>query len=155
MVAENAIEVSGLTKRYGTVTALDGVSFRVGRGELFGLIGPDGAGKTTLFRLLTTLLYPDLSVGENLAFFAALFGVEIRDNYELIAPIYSQIEPFRTRRAGKLSGGMKQKLALCCALVHRPSVLLLDEPTTGVDAVSRSEFWDMLLIWTRRAAATA
>lgn len=85
-------------------------------------------------------LYPDLSVGENLAFFAALFGVEIRDNYELIAPIYSQIEPFRTRRAGKLSGGMKQKLALCCALVHRPSVLLLDEPTTGVDAVSRSEF---------------
>ena len=184
MVAENAIEVSGLTKRYGTVTALDGVSFRVGRGELFGLIGPDGAGKTTLFRLLTTLLvpdagfaavdgfdtvrdyrrirervgympgrfslYPDLSVGENLAFFAALFGVEIRDNYELIAPIYSQIEPFRTRRAGKLSGGMKQKLALCCALVHRPSVLLLDEPTTGVDAVSRSEFWDMLSELKRR-----
>lgn len=184
MVAENAIEVSGLTKRYGTVTALDGVSFRVGRGELFGLIGPDGAGKTTLFRLLTTLLvpdagfaavdgfdtvrdyrrirervgympgrfslYPDLSVEENLAFFAALFGVEIRDNYELIAPIYSQIEPFRTRRAGKLSGGMKQKLALCCALVHRPSVLLLDEPTTGVDAVSRSEFWDMLSELKRR-----
>ena len=184
MAAENAIEVSGLTKRYGTVTALDGVSFRVGRGELFGLIGPDGAGKTTLFRLLTTLLvpdagfaavdgfdtvrdyrrirervgympgrfslYPDLSVGENLAFFAALFGVEIRDNYELIAPIYSQIEPFRTRRAGKLSGGMKQKLALCCALVHRPSVLLLDEPTTGVDAVSRSEFWDMLSELKRR-----
>lgn len=95
-------------------------------------------------------LYPDLSVGENLAFFAALFGVEIRDNYELIAPIYSQIEPFRTRRAGKLSGGMKQKLALCCALVHRPSVLLLDEPTTGVDAVSRSEFWDMLSELKRR-----
>jgi ABC-2 type transport system ATP-binding protein len=163
------------------VTALDGVSFRVGRGELFGLIGPDGAGKTTLFRLLTTLLvpdagfaavdgfdtvrdyrrirervgympgrfslYPDLSVGENLAFFAALFGVEIRDNYELIAPIYSQIEPFRTRRAGKLSGGMKQKLALCCALVHRPSVLLLDEPTTGVDAVSRSLSTDSMIVF--------
>lgn len=175
---EEAICVDGLTKRYGTVTALDGVSFTVGRGELFGLIGPDGAGKTTLFRLLATLLdpdsgratvdgyaiagdyrairarvgympgrfslYPDLSVEENLAFFAALFGVGVRDNYDLIAPIYRQIEPFRTRRAGKLSGGMKQKLALCCALVHRPSVLLLDEPTTGVDPVSRSEFWDML-----------
>lgn len=170
--------VEGLTKRYGTLIALDGVSFRVARGELFGLIGPDGAGKTTLFRLLTTLLdpdegratvdgfdirndyleirrrvgympgrfslYPDLSVEENLSFFAALFGVSIRDNYELIAPIYRQIEPFRTRRAGKLSGGMKQKLALCCALIHRPSVLFLDEPTTGVDAVSRSEFWEML-----------
>lgn len=174
----DAIEVYGLTKRYGGVTALDGVSLRVSRGELFGLIGPDGAGKTTLFRLLTTLLlpdsgratvdgldivtnyrairsrvgympgrfslYPDLSVEENLAFFAALFGVGVRDNYELIAPIYRQIEPFRTRRAGKLSGGMKQKLALCCALIHRPSVLFLDEPTTGVDPVSRSEFWDML-----------
>lgn len=173
-----AIEAHNLTKRYGTLTALDGVSFSVGRGELFGLIGPDGAGKTTLFRLLTTLLtpndgtasvdgydivkdyrairarvgympgrfslYPDLSVEENLAFFAALFGVGIRDNYDLIAPIYSQIEPFRTRRAGKLSGGMKQKLALSCALIHRPSVLFLDEPTTGVDPVSRSEFWDML-----------
>lgn len=174
----DAIEVYELTKRYGGVTALDGVSFRVSRGELFGLTGPDGAGKTTLFRLLTTLLlpdggraavdgldivrdyrairsrvgympgrfslYPDLSVEENLAFFAALFGVGMRDNYELIAPIYRQIEPFRTRRAGKLSGGMKQKLALCCALIHRPSVLFLDEPTTGVDPVSRSEFWDML-----------
>lgn len=178
MALQNAIEIKGLTKRYGALTALDGVSFSVGRGELFGLIGPDGAGKTTLFRLLTTLLnpdegsatvdgldiaadyrrirertgympgrfslYPDLSIEENLAFFAALFGVEIRDNYDLIAPIYKQIEPFRRRRAGKLSGGMKQKLALCCALIHRPSVLLLDEPTTGVDAVSRSEFWDML-----------
>lgn len=177
-MVRNSIEVQDLTKRYGTLTALDGASFSVGRGELFGLIGPDGAGKTTLFRLLTTLLtpdsgraavdgldivadyrtirervgympgrfslYPDLSVEENLAFFAALFGVGIRDNYDLIAPIYSQIEPFRTRRAGKLSGGMKQKLALCCALIHRPSVLFLDEPTTGVDAVSRSEFWDML-----------
>ena len=142
------------------------------------MCGLQGAGKTTLFRLLATLvapdggtasvdgldivadykrirervgympgrfsLYPDLSVGENLAFFAALFGVEIAENYDLIAPIYRQIEPFRARRAGKLSGGMKQKLALCCALIHRPAVLLLDEPTTGVDAVSRSEFWDML-----------
>ena len=174
----SAIEVRELTRRYGTLTALDAVSFEVGRGELFGLIGPDGAGKTTLFRLLTTLivpdrgtarvdgwdiradyrrirqcvgympgrfsLYPDLTVEENLSFFAALFGVSVQDNYELIAPIYRQIEPFRTRRAGQLSGGMKQKLALCCALVHRPRVLFLDEPTTGVDAVSRSEFWDML-----------
>ena len=174
----SAIEVRELTRRYGTLTALDGVSFEVGRGELFGLIGPDGAGKTTLFRLLTTLivpdrgtaqvdgwdiradyrrirqcvgympgrfsLYPDLTVEENLSFFAALFGVSVQDNYELIAPIYRPIEPFRTRRAGQLSGGMKQKLALCCALVHRPRVLFLDEPTTGVDAVSRSEFWDML-----------
>ena len=178
MAAQNAIEINGLTKHYGSLTALDGASFTVGRGELFGLIGPDGAGKTTLFRLLTTLLtpdggtamvddmdivaeykqirevvgympgrvslYPDLSVEENIAFFAALFGVGVADNYDLIAPIYSQIEPFRMRRAGKLSGGMKQKLALCCALIHRPSVLFLDEPTTGVDAVSRSEFWDML-----------
>ena len=162
----NAIEIHALTKRYGILTALDEVSFEVGRGELFGLIGPDGAGKTTLFRLLATLvapdggtasvdgldivddykrirervgympgrfsLYPDLSVGENLAFFAALFGVEIAENYDLIAPIYRQIEPFRARRAGKLSGGMKQKLALCCALIHRPAVLLLDEPTTGL-----------------------
>ena len=180
----NAIEIHALTKRYGILTALDEVSFEVGRGELFGLIGPDGAGKTTLFRLLATLvapdggtasvdgldivadykrirervgympgrfsLYPDLSVGENLAFFAALFGVEIAENYDLIAPIYRQIEPFRARRAGKLSGGMKQKLALCCALIHRPAVLLLDEPTTGVDAVSRSEFWDMLSDLKRR-----
>ena len=178
MAAQNAIEVNGLTKRYGSLTVLDGATFSVGRGELFGLIGPDGAGKTTLFRLLTTLLtpdageakvdgldivadykkirervgympgrfslYPDLSVEENIAFFAALFGAKVMENYDLIAPIYKQIEPFRTRRAGKLSGGMKQKLALCCALIHRPSVLFLDEPTTGVDAVSRSEFWDML-----------
>ena len=178
METQNAIEINGLIKCYGKVTALDGVSFDVRQGELFGLIGPDGAGKTTLFRLLTTLLnpdngtatvdgmdivaeykqirevvgympgrfslYPDLSVEENIAFFAALFGVRVEDNYDLIAPIYKQIEPFRTRRAGKLSGGMKQKLALCCALIHRPSVLFLDEPTTGVDAVSRSEFWDML-----------
>ena len=174
----SVIEVHNLSKNYGKVQALDSVSFSVERGELFGLIGPDGAGKTTLFRLLTTLLnpdsgsaevngcdtakdylairsrvgympgrfslYPDLSVEENLQFFAALFGVTIEDSYDLIAPIYKQIEPFRTRRAGKLSGGMKQKLALSCALIHRPNVLFLDEPTTGVDAVSRSELWDML-----------
>ena len=173
-----AIEIDSLSKRYGNVRALDSVSFMVERGELFGLIGPDGAGKTTLFRLLTTLLnadegsakvdgydiqadylairsrvgympgrfslYPDLTVEENLNFFAALFGVTVDESYDLIAPIYKQIEPFRKRRAGKLSGGMKQKLALSCALIHRPSVLFLDEPTTGVDAVSRSEFWDML-----------
>lgn len=173
-----AIEVNNLSKCYGKVQALSSVSFAVERGELFGLIGPDGAGKTTLFRLLTTLLrpdsgwarvdgldivsefldirsrvgympgrfslYPDLSVEENLNFFAALFGVKADESYDLIEPVYKQIEPFRTRRAGKLSGGMKQKLALSCALIHRPSVLFLDEPTTGVDAVSRSEFWDML-----------
>lgn len=174
----SAIQIDNLSKSYGKLKALDGVSFSVERGELFGLIGPDGAGKTTLFRLLTTLLkptsgaatvagfdivkqyrsirscvgympgrfslYPDLSVEENLQFFASMFGVAIDESYELIAPIYRQIEPFRRRRAGKLSGGMKQKLALSCALVHRPEVLFLDEPTTGVDAVSRSEFWDML-----------
>lgn len=174
----SAIEVHNITKSFGRVKALDGVTFEVNKGELFGLIGPDGAGKTTLFRLLTTLLapdegwatvdgmdivkeyqlirrcvgympgrfslYPDLSVEENLNFFAALFGVTVEENYELIAPIYSHIEPFKNRKAGKLSGGMKQKLALSCALIHSPSVLFLDEPTTGVDAVSRSEFWDML-----------
>lgn len=178
MIPQNAIEVRELTKRYGTLTALEQITFEVRRGELFGLIGPDGAGKTTLFRLLATLLdpdegsatvdgfdivtqyreirrrvgympgrfslYPDLSVAENLDFFAALFGVKVREAYDWIAPIYRQIEPFRKRRSGKLSGGMKQKLALCCALIHRPSVLFLDEPTTGVDAVSRGEFWDML-----------
>lgn len=175
-----AIEIHNLSKSYnkGKTQALSDISLEVERGELFGLIGPDGAGKTTLFRLLTTLLkpdagsatvdgydivkeyrlirsrvgympgrfslYPDLSVEENLQFFAALFGVSVEESYDLVAPIYKQIEPFRTRRAGKLSGGMKQKLALSCALIHRPSVLFLDEPTTGVDAVSRSEFWDML-----------
>lgn len=173
-----AIEAYHLTKSYGSVQALKGVSFDVDRGELFGLIGPDGAGKTSLFRILTTLilpdggsasvdgldiikdyrtirtrvgympgrfsLYPDLSVEENINFFANLFGVTLEKNYDLVAPIYRQIEPFRKRRAGKLSGGMKQKLALCCALIHKPVVLFLDEPTTGVDAVSRVEFWEML-----------
>ena len=174
----SAIKVENISKCFGKVKALDSISFDVKRGELFGLIGPDGAGKTTLFRVLATLLnpdeggaevdgfdivkdyhairervgympgrfslYQDLTVEENLNFFAALFGVKVEDSYDLVAPIYRQIEPFKTRRAGKLSGGMKQKLALSCALIHRPSVLFLDEPTTGVDAVSRSEFWDML-----------
>lgn len=174
----NAIEAYQLTKSYGNVQALKGVSFDVRKGEIFGLIGPDGAGKTSIFRILTTLilpdsgsatvdgldivkdyrelrarvgympgrfsLYPDLSVEENISFFANLFGVTLDENYDLVAPIYRQIEPFRKRRAGKLSGGMKQKLALCCALIHRPSVLFLDEPTTGVDVVSRVEFWEML-----------
>ena len=173
-----SIEVSHISKHYGSIRALDDVSLDVREGEIFGLIGPDGAGKTSLFRILTTLmdpdegfacvdgldvrslwreircrvgympgkfsLYQDLSVEENLEFFASLFGVRVKDNYELIAPIYRQIEPFKNRRAGKLSGGMKQKLALSCALVHAPRVLFLDEPTTGVDAVSRGEFWEML-----------
>ena len=173
-----AITVNGISKRYGKVQALQGVNLSVEEGALFGLIGPDGAGKTTMFRLLTTLLlpdegsatvcgfdlvndyrlirqqvgympgrfslYPDLSVEENLQFFASLFGTSVEENYNLVAPIYSQIEPFRKRKAGKLSGGMKQKLALSCALIHKPRVLFLDEPTTGVDVVSRVEFWDML-----------
>ena len=174
----NAIDVNSLSESFGEVKALESVSFSVRRGELFGLIGPDGAGKTTLFRLLATLLdpdkgtatvdgldivkdylairsrigympgrfslYSDLTVEENLRFFAALFGVRVEDSYDLIAPTYRQIEPFSTRPAGKLSGGMKQKLALSCALIHHPSVLFLDEPTTGIDAVSRGELWDML-----------
>jgi len=173
-----AVQVTTLEKAFGPVQALRGISFDVEPGELFGFIGPDGAGKSTLFRILTTLLvptagearvlgldpvkelwklrtrvgympgrfslYPDLTVRENLTFFAQVFGTTIREQYELIRPIYSQIEPFAERRAGALSGGMKQKLALCCALVHRPDILFLDEPTTGVDAVSRREFWDLL-----------
>lgn len=175
---QKGISVKGITKSFGDVKALHDVSFEVGEGELFGLIGPDGAGKTTLFRLLTTLilpdygsafvggwsiledarsirsstgympgkfsLYQDLTVEENLEFFAATFGTTVRENYALIKDIYSHIEPFRNRKAGALSGGMKQKLALSCALVHRPRVLFLDEPTTGVDPVSRNEFWGML-----------
>lgn len=178
----NAVSISNIIKRYGTkkaiTTALHGISFDVQQGELFGLIGPDGAGKTSLFRVLTTLLlaeegtasvdgfdvvkdykeirkrvgympgrfslYQDLTVKENLDFFATIFNTTVEENYDLIKDIYSQIEPFKDRRAGKLSGGMKQKLALSCALIHRPSVLFLDEPTTGVDAVSRKEFWEML-----------
>ena len=174
----NAAEVHQLTKRFGSVVALDAVSFDVHDAELFGLVGPDGGGKTTLFRILTTLLlpdegtatilgcdvvrdmwairsrvgympgtfslYPDLSVAENLEFFAAVFGTTVEKGYALFAPIYKQLEPFRDRRAGELSGGMKQKLALSCALVHRPDILLLDEPSTGVDAVSRRELWDQL-----------
>lgn len=174
----SAIEVQHISKSYGTVHALHDVSFAVERNEIFGLIGPDGAGKSTLFRLIATLLtpdsgnatidgldsvrdyrqirtrvgympgrfslYPDLSVEENIQFFASIFGTTLEQNYDLVAPIYRQIEPFKKRPAGKLSGGMKQKLALSCALIHKPSVLLLDEPTTGVDVVSRVEFWDML-----------
>lgn len=176
----SAVVVDDIGKRYAKVEALKGVSFEVQHGELFGIVGPDGAGKTTLFRILTTLvladsgratvlgldvaknlwqlrsrvgympgrfsLYPDLSVAENLEFFAAVFGTTVEEGYELIAPVYKQIEPFRDRRADALSGGMKQKLALSCALVHRPDILFLDEPTTGVDAVSRREFWDQLAV---------
>ena len=173
-----SISVKNISKSYKTVKAVDNISFEVADGELFGLIGPDGAGKTTLFRILTTLLiadegaatvanydvvkeyksirnsvgympgkfslYQDLTVEENLSFFATIFGTTIEENYDLIKDIYVQIEPFKKRRAGKLSGGMKQKLALCCALIHAPKVLFLDEPTTGVDPVSRKEFWEML-----------
>lgn len=173
-----AIEINGISKNYGDLKALDNISVRVQKGEMFGLIGPDGSGKSTLYRILATLmkpdsgnarilgldtvsdyrrlrtmigympekfsLYPDLTVSENLRFFASLFGVSVRDNFDIIAPIFSQLSKFPDRKAGALSGGMKQKLALSCALIHRPEILLLDEPTTGVDAVSRSEFWDML-----------
>ncbi|MGY5850637.1 ABC transporter ATP-binding protein [Salegentibacter sp. F14] len=173
-----SISLNNISKSYKKVKAVEDISFEVKPGELFGLIGPDGAGKTTLFRILTTLLfadkgeatvagydvvkdykkirksvgympgrfslYQDLTVEENLEFFATIFGTTIEENYDLIKDIYVQIEPFKNRRAGKLSGGMKQKLALSCALIHKPKVLFLDEPTTGVDPVSRKEFWDML-----------
>ncbi|NGY38249.1 ABC transporter ATP-binding protein [Flavobacterium sp. XN-5] len=173
-----SISVQNISKSYKNIKAIDAASFEVNSGELFGLIGPDGAGKTTIFRILTTLLladegkatvagfdvitdykairnsvgympgkfslYQDLTVEENLSFFATIFGTTIEENYELIEDIYVQIEPFKKRRAGALSGGMKQKLALCCALIHAPKVLFLDEPTTGVDPVSRKEFWQML-----------
>jgi ABC-2 type transport system ATP-binding protein len=178
MTEELAVEAHGLVRRFGDDAALREVSFEVRPGELFGVIGPDGAGKTTLFRILVTLLlpdagsarvlgrdvvkdlwelrtrigympgrfslYPDLSVLENLTFFASLFDTTVAAARETIAPIWVQLEQFSGRRAGALSGGMKQKLALCCALVHRPEILILDEPTTGVDAVSRKEFWDLL-----------
>ena len=178
----NTIELKNIVKTYPAkktkITAVDDVSFSVKEGELFGLIGPDGSGKSSIFRILTTLLladsgsasvmeldvvkdykeirkivgympgrfslYQDLSVEENLEFFATIFNTTIEANYNLIADIYVQLEPFKKRRAGKLSGGMKQKLALCCALIHKPKVLFLDEPTTGVDPVSRKEFWEML-----------
>lgn len=174
------VVLNNISKTYngGKTLAVDRVSFSVNKGELFGLIGPDGAGKTSIFRILTTLLLPDegsatvngldvvkdfktirsnvgympgkfslyqdLTVEENLEFFATVFNTSIAENYHLIKDIYVQIEPFKDRRAGKLSGGMKQKLALCCALIHKPTVLFLDEPTTGVDTVSRKEFWEML-----------
>ena len=175
---QKAIESSGISKNFGTTKALTDISFSVDESEVFGFIGPDGGGKTTLFRIITTLLLPDagsikvlgldcihdykelrknigympgrfslyqdLSVEENLNFYATVFGTTVAENYDLISDIYSHIEPFKKRLAGKLSGGMKQKLALSCALIHKPRLLVLDEPTTGVDAVSRSEFWDML-----------
>lgn len=176
----HSIHVEGLSKSYGkeNILAVDNISFTVEEGEIFGLIGPDGAGKTSIFRMLTTLLLPDsgkatvdghdivtgyreirktvgympgrfslyqdLTVEENLNFFATIFNTTIAENYHLIKDIYEQIEPFKKRRAGKLSGGMKQKLALCCALIHQPTILFLDEPTTGVDPVSRKELWEML-----------
>lgn len=174
-----AVSVNSISKTYGNAQALKDLSFEVSKGEIYGIIGPDGAGKSTLFRILTTLLladsgsavvdgldvvknyrqirniigympgkfslYQDLTVEENLSFFATVFNTTIEENYHLIEDIYKQIEPFKDRRAGKLSGGMKQKLALSCALIHKPTILFLDEPTTGVDPVSRKEFWEMLM----------
>jgi ABC-type multidrug transport system ATPase subunit len=178
MGSHPAISIQGIRKRYGSVDALNGITLEVADGSLFGLIGPDGAGKTSLIRILTSLilpdeggatvlgldvvrdykelrkrygympgrfsLYQDLTITENIEFFGTVFGSDMTRAYELIRDIYVQIEPFKDRRAGALSGGMKQKLALCCALIHQPDILFLDEPTTGVDAVSRREFWDML-----------
>ncbi|MCX6259843.1 MAG: ABC transporter ATP-binding protein [Bacteroidia bacterium] len=175
---QTIIESSGIGKKFGDTQALMDISFSVNEGEIFGFIGPDGAGKTTLFRIITTLilpdegkmkvfgldcrtgfrelrknigympgrfsLYQDLTVEENLDFYATVFGTTVNENYDLVSDIYSHIEPFKKRLAGKLSGGMKQKLALSCALIHKPGLLVLDEPTTGVDAVSRAEFWEML-----------
>jgi ABC-2 type transport system ATP-binding protein len=175
---QKTVEASGIGKKFGNIRALKDISFGIETGEVFGFIGPDGAGKTTLFRIITSLLVPDegqmtvlgmdavthyrelrknigympgrfslyqdLSVEENLNFYSTVFGTSIKENYHLISDIYSHIEPFKKRLAGKLSGGMKQKLALSCALIHKPALLVLDEPTTGVDAVSRSEFWEML-----------
>lgn len=182
-----AVSVNNIRKTYGKFEALKNLSFEVEQGEIFGIIGPDGAGKTTLFRILTTLiladsgtafvdgfdvvkdykkirnvigympgkfsLYQDLTVEENLSFFATVFNTTIQENYSLVEDIYKQIEPFKKRRAGKLSGGMKQKLALSCALIHKPAVLFLDEPTTGVDPVSRKEFWEMLMKLKRQGIA--
>jgi ABC-2 type transport system ATP-binding protein len=175
----DTIIISGLSRHYENVIALDNLNLTINRNELFGFIGPDGAGKTSLFRIMATLLFPthgkvslfgkdvvndykvlrnnigympgkfslyqDLTVEENLNFYATVFGTTIQENYHLIKDIYSLLEPFKNRRAGKLSGGMKQKLALSCALIHKPELLILDEPTTGVDAVSRKEFWEMLV----------
>jgi len=175
---QKAIESSDISKSFGTTKALTDISFSVDESEVFGFIGPDGGGKTTLFRIITTILLPDagsikvlgldcihdykelrknigympgrfslyqdLTVEENLNFYATVFGTTVAENYDLISDIYSHIEPFKKRLTGKLSGGMKQKLALSCALIHKPRLLILDEPTTGVDAVSRSEFWNML-----------
>ena len=174
-----SVNIRNISKTYRDAEALQDVSFRIKRGELFGLIGPDGAGKTSLFRILATLLLPDkgtatvegydvvrdykeirkitgymagrfslyqdLTVEENLKFYATVFGTTMEENYDLIKDIYSHIEPYKKRRAGKLSGGMKQKLALSCAMIHKPRILIMDEPTTGVDAVSRKEFWEMLI----------
>lgn len=174
----SAIRINNISKSYKNVCALNNITFDVAHGELFGLIGPDGAGKSTLFNILCTLLLPDsgtasvenldvvkdfkiirkdigympgtfalyqdLTIEENINFFASIFNVPVDEGYKIIAPIYEQIAPFKHRRAGKLSGGMKQKLALCCALIHQPKVLFLDEPTTGVDVVSRQEFWNLL-----------
>jgi drug efflux transport system ATP-binding protein len=177
-VINTAIEVRNISKSFGEVVAIHDINLDIAKGELFGLIGPDGAGKTTLFKILTSILipdtghvivegldtvkqfrelrkiigympgkfslYPDLTVEENLTFFATIFNTTVKENYHLIEEIYVQLEPFKKRRADKLSGGMKQKLALSCALIHEPAILFLDEPTTGVDAVSRDEFWVML-----------